>query len=520
MNELLLQQFIELIATYTGLQMRPQDREALCQKIWARVRTLKLSSPERYYQLLGMPNPESQTEWRELILHLTTTESYFLRDRGQFSLLKNLILPELISLKNHLHNSVGLPRMLRLWSAGCSTGEEPYSLAILLRELLPDWEQWNLLILGTDINEEALEKAKGGIYSDWSFRLVDAQLQNQYFYQSKNGWKIAEHLRSSVTFRTGNLVKDEIPNFSNDIYNMDLIICRNVFVYFHSKFISLVLKKFYNTLQPGGYLITGHAELYGQDLDLFRAKVFPESVIYQRRNPEEIQPDLPPVNNREEAKLLNNNAPERSISFVSAAPPASPVTVKPKPGAAALSSPLIVKKFESDSSPNALLKEAETCFRDKAYTEAIQKAEQAIQLSPHNFDAYYLLAQVHANIGKYDQAIRHCKLASEIDSLSIFPYYLLAHIYEEKGDLEQAKNWLKRIIYLSPYSISAYLKMGDVYEVEGDLMRAKKMYRAAWDLLKKLPPNATLENHQGKITAIDLMTYVERALKKLSIHSS
>ena len=174
------------------------------------MKNLNLSIPEKYYQLLEADTEQSQKEWRKLIVLLTTTESYFLRDIGQFKLLEKVILPKIIEYKNQLKEVFWFePFSLRIWSAGCSTGEEAYSLAILIQKLLPNWDNWNILILGTDINEEALEKAKQGIYSPWSFRLVNPGLQQQYFNQHKNEWIIEDKLVKNVKFRYGNLVKDD-----------------------------------------------------------------------------------------------------------------------------------------------------------------------------------------------------------------------------------------------------------------------------------------------------------------------
>jgi chemotaxis protein methyltransferase CheR len=328
MNDALIQQFIQLISTHTGLHIREQDREALCKKIWARMKLLNLSVAENYYQLLQTgkhhnspsqtlaypsgngngfvgrqplrgtgngnaegergtrtlrANGESDREWRELALLLTTGESYFFRDQGQFTLLKTRMLPELIEHRKKAQYREGEAKpSLRIWSAGCSTGEEAYSLAVLVKELIPDYEQWNILILGTDINQESIEKAKLGIYDAWSFRMVDTELQRRYFYQWKTSWKVDERIRKMVTFRYGNLMKDHFPSLISYIHNVDLILCRNVFIYFDFKAISVVLEKFYNTLRPGGYLIAGHTELHGQNLDQLETKVFPQSVVYQK----------------------------------------------------------------------------------------------------------------------------------------------------------------------------------------------------------------------------------------------
>ncbi|OCR01823.1 chemotaxis protein CheR [Oscillatoriales cyanobacterium USR001] len=527
MKDSILQLFVQLIAQETGLHIRPQDCGALSQKIASRMKALKLSIPEQYYQFLQTNSEPNQREWRELIVLLTTTESYFLRDKGQFKLLENVILPEIIEEKKRLSNESGLMRSLRIWSAGCSTGEEPYSLAILIQKLIPDWQDWNILILGTDINQEALDKAKQGIYSPWSFRLVDPEIQQQYFSKYKSEWIIDTKLIKNVKFTYGNLVKDDYPNTQNDLCNMDLILCRNVFVYFESQSISLVIKKFYNTLRMGGYLMTGHAELYGQIIPQFRSKIFPASVVYQRIEREQ-EKDYQPTQ-----MLLNITCIEPKLRSENLSSPvllpignskdvATPLTRVREPFENILRS-INVKQSNlfslipknQDRLATNLIQEAGDFFKNKNYSEAIEKAEQVIELYPDNFEAYYLLAEIYANLGKYEQAIDYCQQALKVDSMSIFPYHILAHIAEEQGDLEGAKVFLKRIIYLSPSCISAYLELANIYNKEGNFKREKKMYTTSCEILKLLPPETPIEQ-QGKITASELLKYVKEVLLQSS----
>ncbi len=275
LSEGLKQAFTRLITKQTGLEIRERDKTALSEKIFLRMKALKLDIPETYYQLLNSSNRESHQEWQNLVLLLTNIESYFFRDQEQFTLLRNQILPELIERKQN-------SKTLRICSAGCSSGEEPYSLAILLKELLPDLEQWNLMILGIDINQEALQKAKKGIYRPWSFRRVDVEILQRYFKLTNNQYQLDPSIKQMVKFQSLNLVKELFSSHDSELRELDLILCRNVFIYFESSAIARVLNKFYDALQPLGYLITGHAELYGQNLSQFQTKVFPESVVYQR----------------------------------------------------------------------------------------------------------------------------------------------------------------------------------------------------------------------------------------------
>lgn len=498
MNGVLTQKFIQLISTNTGLHIREQDREDLHKKIYARMKLLNFSEPEKYYQLLKTEKDQknfslatvSKSEWKELTLLLTTDESYFFRDKGQISLLKNRILPEFIERKKKTYFAEGEAKpTLRIWSAGCSTGEEPYSLAVLVKELIPDSSKWNILILGTDINPESIEKSKRGIYNSWSFRMVDPDLQNRYFHQKQKGWEVDQQIRSMVTFRSGNLVRDHFPSSTSNIYNMDIILCRNVFIYFDFDAISPVLKKFYNTLRPGGYLIAGHTELHGQNLGQLQAKAFPESLAYQRSE-----------HKRENSCIQVSSSSKPSL--VAAIPPTPTKTeVRSEAGRDNL----------SETATKSVLSRAESFFNNSAYALAIKEAEQVIKQHPQHSGAYYLMAQALANLGNYEQAVHCCQQALQLNSLSLESYYLLVHIAEEQEDVEKAKNLLKTIIYLAPTSIPAYLKLGSIYGSEGDLSRARTMHQTALELLKKLPVQVPVEHH-SEMSVGELLLCVEKLL--------
>jgi chemotaxis protein methyltransferase CheR len=213
----LLQRFIRLIASQTGLQMREEGMDKLRQAIKNRMAQQRLLSPEAYYQLLAVDTATSRHEWQELILPLTIGESYFFRDSGQFSLLRYHILPELIERNRST-------RSLRLWSAGCSTGEEPYSLAILVHELLPRQDAWNVVILGTDVNKDAVATARNGIYRQHSLRTLDHGLRQRYFHQHRSDWELDGRIRSMVSFRQLNLLKDCFPDSAANLSDIDLIL--------------------------------------------------------------------------------------------------------------------------------------------------------------------------------------------------------------------------------------------------------------------------------------------------------
>jgi chemotaxis protein methyltransferase CheR len=533
MNEIVLQQFIQLIAERIGLQVRVKDWSQLTKKISVRLKALKLSTYEKYYELLNNPNidDQQQKEWKELTQLLTVGESYFFRDKGQLNIVNNKILPKIIEAKRQINQATShIKPSLRIWCAGCSTGEEPYSLAILIKELIPDWKQWNLLILGTDINSESLAKARNGLYSNWSFRQVEPQIKKNYFYPTpQNMWQIDESIRKIVTFRMGNLIQDNFPSLSSDLYNMDLIICRNVFIYFGFDTVAAVIDKFYNTLAIDGYLMTGHAELDGQNLSQFQTLIFPESIIYQRCSEDQwdksvqVKPSLsldsnglptiaqthkPAITPAHQLQLgtatLKTAKPPlmSAISAIPVSPSRSPVSqelVKPTPTSL------------NHQPTQSFLAQAKAAFQQGNYAITIQAAEQALQAEPIQIEIYDLIAQASANLGNHAKAIEYCNQALQIDPFAINPHYLLANISEEQGNVGQAKELFKKIIYLSPTAISAYLELGVLYEMDGDTKRANKMWRTALELLRQLPPDTPVA-HQSSVTAQELISDVKKRL--------
>ncbi|MGI0488257.1 CheR family methyltransferase [Pantanalinema rosaneae CENA516] len=529
MDSFVIPKIIALIVSVTGLQIRERDQELLQRKLRTRMRMIGVTSFEEYYQRLQasvafsddrMAQPQaisSEQEWRELLCLLTTTESYFFRDKGQFLLLKEQILPEIIRTKQQLihqpfKSSSATPisekPALRVWSAGCSTGEEAYSIAILLQELIPNWQDWHLLVLGTDINQTAIAAAQRGFYSHWSFRDPDPSIRNQYFREHRDGWEIMPKLREIVSFQYGNLVQDSIPNITQSLHNIDLIVCRNVFIYFDPHAIATVLKKFYNTLLPQGYLVTGHTELYDQDIDQFQVRVFPQSVAYQKAQPAIPQPTI------SQPDPLNLIAPV----------PSSPVLLLEQPridhAAPCHPAPLThgCDRLTSvtETTPTNLatiFAQAEQLFANKAYLAALKMAEQVMVVEPNHFQAHCLTAQAYANLGAYCQAEQVCRQAIQINPLAIDPYYLMAQIAEEKGDLEGAKFMLKRIIYLDPGAVDAYLELGSLYERERNSDRARKVWASVLDVIQRLDTNAFINRNQT-LTVSEVRQHVERLINQ------
>jgi chemotaxis protein methyltransferase CheR len=455
MDNVHLHQIKSLITEQTGLRILDGNSDSFRHLIQNRMTAFKLASEADYYQLLLRFNQtELACEAEQLSLGLTTGESYFFRDHGQIDLLSQHILPELIE-RNRAK------RHLRIWSAGCSSGEEPYSLAMLLDELDEDLSNWQILILGTDINPEALVKARQGHYNDWSFRQVSEHYRQRYFQLIETEWALKPHIRQRVHFRQLNLVTEPFPNA--DICQMDLILCRNVFIYFEADMVSKIADKITATLVDGGYLMTGHGELYTHQLGELRTRVFPNSIVYQK------------------AKFPHRQSPLTIESSQKPAQPLLPLSSKAK----------II-------SPKA----------DVARPKAVNPPSEQIAQSVTIQDAW-----IYANQGQQEQARLCCDKLIGQNSLDHHPYYLFALLAQEQGEFEEAKALLKKVLYLAPDFISAYLELGDIYTKENNPALAHKMWSSAHNLLQQLPQAANIQMF-GDSTAVDILKFVENRLNE------
>ena len=203
-----------------------------------------------------------------LAAHLTIGETYFFRDPAVFKALSTQVFPALVREK------AGRAKRLRIWSAGCCTGEEPYSIAIALREVLPDIDDWQVEILATDINPRFLHKAVAGIYGPWSFRGVPEATRSIWFHPRPEGrFEVVPEIRRMITFACLNLVEDVWPSLATATNAMDLIVCRHVLMYFTRERVRQVVGNFHRALVAHGRLIVSPTEASGE---LFPAFLPPE----------------------------------------------------------------------------------------------------------------------------------------------------------------------------------------------------------------------------------------------------
>lgn len=253
-----------------GLDFGTYRKKCLKRRIWSRISGCGLKTCLEYIAFLNR-HPE---EYKALLDAMTINVTEFLRNPEAFQYLKTHVLPSIVRQKEQSKRKI-----IRIWSAGCSSGEETYSIAILLHEILgKKINDFVITIYGTDIDRDCLERAKEGIYPENLLREISRSQRHKYFYNTGVYFTVSDQVRILTKFRYHNLVSDP------PIKNIDLIICRNVLIYFDRKLQELVFQKFYDALNVGGYLMLGKTEsLWGSPVRFFETINTTER-IYQKKS--------------------------------------------------------------------------------------------------------------------------------------------------------------------------------------------------------------------------------------------
>jgi chemotaxis protein methyltransferase CheR len=262
----------DLIYSHSGLYFGEDNRFLLERRLSSRLNHYQLATFHDYYYYLKYDRNREQ-ELSDIMDLLTTNETYFFREAFQLKAFTDEIIPELVSAKAALGD-----RTIRIWSAGCSTGEEPYTIAMLLLDR-PELTGWKIEIVGTDISQRVLHNARKGIYGISAFRVTDERYKNRYFHEQEGGFRVADSVRELVTFSRLNLYDENRFQF---LGKMDVVFCRNVIIYFDQPAKKKVIGHFYNTLQPGGFLLLGHSESLMNITTAFKLSHFRNDMFYEK----------------------------------------------------------------------------------------------------------------------------------------------------------------------------------------------------------------------------------------------
>jgi chemotaxis protein methyltransferase CheR len=266
-------QLRELIYRELGLFFEDTKVFFLSKRVEKRMRALAMEQSSDYLFQLRFCD-EGGREMQELANLITTNETYMFREYEQLATFSDFCLPELLEAKQRAGS-----RRLRIWSAGCSTGDEPYSLAIILREVINDLGSWQPQIVATDIDEGVLEQAKRGVFSERSVKQVPGEYFARHFIVEPGGYRVHPETMKLVDVQHLNLHnRDEM----RTMRHFDVIFCRNVLIYFDDASRKAVVERFYNSLNPGGYLFLGHSESVGRISSAFTLIRSGEHLAYKK----------------------------------------------------------------------------------------------------------------------------------------------------------------------------------------------------------------------------------------------
>ncbi len=385
--------------------------------------------------------PDDDPEMQAFVSQLVVGETSFFRYRPQFEALRTRILPDLIAERRR-------ERRLELtfWSAGCASGEEPYSVAMLVAELIPDWQDWDISVYGTDINPYALRRARLARFGDWSFRGVDDETISRYFRPVGARTKFLSHpCRDLVTFFRHNLATDPVPDPEHGLAGLDVILCRNVTIYFDEVLTRLLADGFRSALAPGGWLLVGHAEPDSSVFGRFEPVEFDETLVYRV-----------------------SGGPVRPAGTKGVSLPQSGEVVEAEPAKPDFALPVVPEQHRPT------IAEARTAYDAHDHVGAFELLVAIANAAGADPTAAHLLAQISADEKRYDESLYWAFRALLIDRFHVPTMMLMALIWLERNDPARARELLQHAIFNNPRAPEAHLYLSMAHRALGNTQQAER----------------------------------------------
>jgi chemotaxis protein methyltransferase CheR len=455
-------QLKDFVIGATGLAYYADRDHELVQRIALRLEQLRIPDCTDYLERLKYDS-SGETELDTLTELLTIGETYFFRHQESFDALREIVLPDLIE-RNQAHRS------LRIWSAGCATGAEAYSLAILLgSQMAARIDGWNITILGTDINRKYLATAREGQFDEWALRATPDEVRQAGFTRQGKSWRIKPEFQKLVSFQYHNLVRHPFPSLLHGLFAFDLILCRNVLIYFSSDIIGRMIHQCHECLADKGWLLVGHAESNTAWFRSFHTIMTSGAVLYQKANQED------------------------------AAPAAFPLDLTGRPGCEEIA-PIWRKPL------------APQPRRSKAVAAKHSRRSPAVApLAEHP-----TLANIRtlADHGKLEAAARGCEQLLQADRLNSTAHLYQALIFKQMARYPEAEAALKRAIYVNPNFAVAYYYLGLVLQTRREPAKARQSFRNLLNLLSCQNPGQPIPD-ADELTVAELEELTRDHLKEI-----
>jgi chemotaxis protein methyltransferase CheR len=459
-----------LIAS-TGLAFYDRRDADLAARIAARIAELGLEDCRAYLDLLT-DYGAGETERHTVIAQLTIGETYFFRHKEQFDALRDIVFPDVIARNRDR-------RTLRIWSAGCATGAEPYSLAILLKQnFAAELVGWDVQILATDINQRFLARAAAGEFDDRALRATADDVKATWFRGSPGRWLLDPAARAWVSFQYHNLVEHPYPSIVHGLAALDLIVCRNVMIYFDWPVIERIVRQFRASLVDGGWLAVGHAEWHHDAFRTFRTVNAPGATVYQKTD-------------------LRDGGDDDDVRAHTERPRGSTILSSPAfatPSTAVVQAALAASEWVPPALPDVPPASA-------ADSRPVPESARSVENRPVPLEL--ARARRLGDEGRWEEAARACDRLLERDRLNAGAHFYRALIFEQTGDRTAAVEWLRRAVYLDRSFVLAHYHLGLLLDRTGDRPRAVQCLRNVQTLLARLPGAQPIADADG-LTADDL----------------
>ncbi len=426
-----------LVRRSTGLVFSETRRSVFDAALAGAMRRAKLNDGDVYLARLSV----EPALLDDLVADLTVGETYFFREPLQFEAIRNRVIPELLS-----HRPDRCP--LRVWSAGCATGEEPYSLAIVLREL---GLEGSSSVVATDLSRDALTQARVARYTRWSLRGVPDEVTRKYFARVDDRFELEPAVRAAVDFRHLNLAADTYPSLPSGVWGMDLILCRNVLIYFDAETVACVARRLMDSLADDGWLLLGASDPILSDLVPCDVIVTDAGLAYRRPG-----------------RGAHRSVAETTVARDIARPPIESRMEEPPPVSAL-----------PERRPSTTATERGTHGGDDV---ALQVAR----------------VRALANRGELVSAARACDAALEQHRASAELVHLHAMLLAEAGRHSDAAAAARRALYLDRGLIVAHLTLGSALARLDEADGARRAFRNAARLLSTLAPDAIVASADGE----------------------
>lgn len=433
--------FRQLISDRLGIQVQDHQRSDLLHALDRGRRLAQCRTFQAYREIL-QNSPIGSPEMEALISAITVGESYFFRDEKQLDFLVSSWLPQVLATKREQAD-----KTIRIWSAGCATGEEAYTLAILIKTCLPNRESWGVQILGTDINSSALERAALGQYRPWSLRSLSAFQKACYFLQQGEKYQIAAEFRSLVRFRPFNLASDPVSMLLQDAGPFDLIVCRNVFIYFARSAVARAMGGFAECLASHGSLLLGASDPLDtapSSLTLYRDEggLRDDGGFYFRHSgaPRHAAPKL---------QMFSDVQAFPKVQEVSALPAAEPVQNRQTPNP-----PVLAKGREPEVS--SIL----TLIDQQRWSSVLSAVESHLAFWGQQAQVLDYRAKALTHLGRHQEAAESCEQSLSLDQTRHQGHLLHGLILVHLGRHDDAEKALRRALFLESGYIEAHLQLG------------------------------------------------------------